>query len=54
MSRSTYQEYLVEIVPKELESLIPEPTQGFFRFEAGDSGKNKNRLSLNSLIDPYP
>ncbi|XP_057300654.1 nuclear cap-binding protein subunit 1-B-like [Hydractinia symbiolongicarpus] len=48
--RSTFQENLNGIIPDELHPLIPEPTQGFFRFEIADSEEN-GKNTVRKLID---
>jgi len=50
--RSTYQSNLLETLPKEIHELIPEPTQGFFRYEAAESeeaGQNTVRKLIEGI-----
>ncbi|XP_066930378.1 nuclear cap-binding protein subunit 1-B-like [Clytia hemisphaerica] len=48
--RSTYQDKLVSTLPSEMQSLLPEATQGFFRFEAAENEESGHAV-VRKLID---
>lgn len=48
--RSTYQENLISILPEEIKPLIPDATQGFFRYEAAEPDE-PGQATVRKLIE---